>query len=229
MQAVDILNSNHRNTYTGRNSRNEVEDVSEFIFTDHQVIGLSCDNEYIPFYALFNNDGIFNLPHGEKIIQYGINLPTNEGRLYFQYYADLMDFIFREAKARLWCMRGIVTKFFVMKGIIIERARLEDTPKVLMTLAVRSSHAFNINFDNPDLSQFILLIDKEFTTRLDIKRIYLRVRRQIINPLKDRGVDIIVTGDIHKWCFKNNISLPEFKTIQERKEFLESFRLTEMT
>jgi hypothetical protein len=198
-------------------------EISGMFFSWYNVDGLSCDNEYIPIYAPKINKGIYN----RTVIHYSIpkfsevSVVKNYPQLYDKLASSSAIFIF-QTKA----MESPITGF---KGVLFKTITGTSNIEILFLLAVKTEYAkkmysnLTLQGISKDLSNFAIFMSKDFYTSDAYKSIRSKFLREVVNPLIDKGVEIVITNNIEERCFKNKVKLPKFKTVTELKEFLDSF------
>ncbi len=190
--------------YDGHRAINVEESV---LFTD------SLCNDYIPFYCIFFGQykkvGDVRYLHYflPSITQLYVTNPSNR-------IADFKNFM----NNRLVPLPYIKTNrvYHIAKQYIAE---LEgDTRTLLYLLVIKKEYLYDINFSNLDYSKFAILISDKFDTP-ERKLMFGMVKREIINPLYELGIDVIYTNNIEKWCFKQPHINLSFDTVSEMKNF----------
>jgi len=96
--------------------------------------------------------------------------------------------------------------------------------KILLTLAIKSDYVYTIDKDNPQMENFVLLLDQSFLEDEKYKRFYKRVNSEYIVEASNMGISILITRNIEPWCYKPipNSTL-RFDSIPEMKQFLLQF------
>jgi len=183
--------------------------------------GLSDENDYVPIFATTVNKGVY----GGKIIHYGVpqytvhysgrNSPYNTLLLFFKNYSILYPFK----------TRSMVNPIYAMKGLIVSGFDTNNVPIIEMMVVFKPSYIkdYRRKNDSPDLSQFALLINRDFKFKPELKTVYNKINKEIIDPMSLAGVDIIITKDIIGKTFNNNLKVPKFDTIEDFSKYLNEF------
>ena len=183
--------------------------------------GFSHKNDYIPLYSAWVNKGIYN----RNMIHYSIPFSQehllNNGRSYNR-YSDLYSILETNGLPRRFQTSSMDKPLYIMRGLIFELDE-DNKPTVHFLVAVKSEYIFSIDRSNPDLSMFSMFISNEFIKGDSYKNVYKKIRKDFIEEHQLKGIDTIVTNDINKWCYKNDLDIPSFSTIAEMKEYLKTF------
>lgn len=197
----------------------------------YPVNGFSYENDYIPLYSAFVNRGIYS----RKIIHYSIPFPRFDQPLSdfrrqsvnnhtFRRYNDLFSGLKRGTLPKIFQTSSMEVPLYFMKGLMYEL--VQGIPKIHFCVSVKTKYMFNMDRDNLDKSKFALFITPEFINSDKFRNVYLRFNRDILENMQQTGVDTIITNDIEKWCYNNDLEVPQFSTIGEMKGYLRTFNST---
>jgi len=194
-----------------------VEDRGQ-LFQNYNIDGISSENEYVPISAVKVNLGIYN----GKVVHYSIPKSNNERTIFLKTYTRLysaleyntMPFAF-STKAMSKTLKGI-------KGILFEELSNSNV-NILFLVAVKTEYMKLMLNGTLDMSKFAIFISKEFYTSVEYKSLHSKLQREMIIPLLELGVELIITNNIEEKCFKNNVIVPKFRSVVEMKEYLSSF------
>lgn len=173
----------------------------------------SLDNEYIPFFNLFQG-------HYKKV---------GEVR-YLEYFLPKIHPSYFNAYNRIAMFKEAITnrinyvhylksdcRYAVAKQFIASVNNYNLTPIYL--LAVKKEYVYEIDFRLLDFSQFAMFVSTDFMADPVRRLMYNMVRKEIIDPLLNVGIDLICTTDIKKWCYKAPSIIPNFNTISEMQAY----------
>jgi hypothetical protein len=219
---INPINLRFSNSYS---SRKKYRADRGRLFQSYDINGISSENEYIPIGAPKMNLGIYN----GKVVHYSI--PKSNGSafrgsggykgLYENLAYTTMPFYFKTI--------SMETHLTGVKGILFKELK-DNKVNILFLVAVKTEYMkqmFNEVsgiYDEPkDMSKFAIFISKEFYTSMEYKTIHNKIQKEIIKPLLEKGVELIITNNIEKRCFNNGVVKPKFRSVTEMKEYLFSF------
>ena len=110
----------------------------------------------------------------------------------------------------------------VLKGLLYELSA-QDEPIIHFLLAVKSDYMFTIDRNNPDLSKFALFLSTDFSNKVVFGNMYSKLHKDLIKPLQETGLPVIIVNDIASWCYKNSLPKLKFDTISKREDYLQTF------
>jgi hypothetical protein len=183
------------------------------------IDGISNENEFIPFYALYMKDVVY----GGKVMQYSIpreNPVTRAMSNYKQFHSALKQ----PTYVKKFQTAAMEEPLYVTKGLVFrvsEGGRVE----VLFTVAFKESYMMEVakGVDALDKDQFRIFISESLVTEKSLNSFYRRLNKDIIMPHLHQGVDVIMTTNIADKCFNNNVEIPKFKSLTGLREYLNAF------
>jgi len=180
------------------------------------IDGYSSLNIYTPFYALFTPKVMYK---ELQIIHYGIEKRYKEHFTHTRNYRDLYNLLNHSTLPTAFSTTAMRKPIHAMKGILFEEG-VNNIPIIHFLLTIESNYIFTMNPNELDKKRIVLFLSRDFATGKSFGNIYRKINKDIIIPLQESGVDVIVTSDVKRWCYKNNLTLPKFKTINSRNEYL---------
>lgn len=190
-----------------------------------EIDGVSSDNDFIPLYALFMNKGVYN----KKIVHYSIPFDSRfpigtepHTSSYRALYNNLK--LSRTNAFHTAALRRNGIKIIIGQGILFT---VEDDGSIDILLL------FAVNADKlPEVAAKTVASPKEYfkvfvSTRLststELKSLYKKLFDEVIKAEISEGIDMIITDDIAKRCFNNNMEITRFKTITELREHYKEY------
>jgi hypothetical protein len=176
---------------------------------DSLLISTSLETDYIPFFAGIQGthkrigDFRYTIYHVPKYTGYTI-----------RNVQQLNDKIFSSGTPYKFIKLGVT--YYVMKHLIY--TIVEDKVVILYSLIMNKNEWRDLDFVTVDHSKFKILISSEFV-KPEYKAMYTHFTKNIINDALLRGVDIIHTNDITRYCFRPIDTSLKFRTIAEMKDF----------
>ena len=210
---MDIINTTYDSRYSIVKSR-----TPDGVLEQYNIEGISSYNEYLPIIAPKVNLGIYN----REVIHYYV--PKAWGRLQhimIKNYKALYNSLEVSTLPIIFKTASMKEDIRVMKGMLFKEVK-DGSINILFLVAVKTEYVIEM-FDRNnvlDMSKFAIFISKEFYTSKEFKSLHNKMQREIIVPLLDKNVELIITNNIEDRCFKNNISLPKFKAVTEMKKYL---------
>lgn len=176
----------------------------------HAYTALSDDNDYIPVSSL--STGYRLILRSRKTFMYG--LPV----LHWGAGMRKIHLICQQLSQRVngLCSSGTVFKrcYLVGNGVVLWRRNEDYRDIPLLLLCVKKDYLFSIDKDNPNPSQFALVIDRSFITDEEHFKLYRNVKRIYIDEI-EQYLDVVYTNDIVNRCFEVSLPKPGYKTITE--------------
>ena len=187
-------------------------------------IGTSDCNLYIPLYVLSYLDP--SLVVG-NVIQYSApnaeitDRRLNRSRQYNNFFRYLQKV--NNSMMTFQYTLGSSEHFLTVRHGII----YNEEGRILLCVGVDMDKitSYSVNTEvrnNLRNTDYCIFLSTLFTTSPIYKNVYKKVFTDFLTPAKREGIDIIETSNIEKWLFKNNYSLPKFKTISDIKKYLQS-------
>jgi hypothetical protein len=188
----------------------------------YQGEGLSIDNDYFPLFSVKINKTVYN----KKVINYGIPKGTEDSRdegYPYRTYPRFFNALYNNSLPKAFKTATMTYNLFVFKGCIYEL--INDMPNILFMVGIKTSHIPNLGQDlNAEKTEnYALLFSLDFATKPKYKNVYKKVYDTIAPMHLKEGVEVIITKDIVKRYFKNNVAIPKFRNITELQEYLNSF------
>lgn len=209
-------------SFISKNVSNNVDNQ----VTKREPFADNLASPYVPFFALFKGTG-FTISNANKTVRvyshmyytgnYTANGYTN---IYYAFRGNL-----RGAKVSrnetVQVSKGMIqhSSFDITTG--------EHINKVVVLLAVKSSEIFNLSTNEngqfTDYSKFTCFIHHDFTTDPLYKSMFAKLNKEMFPVFREKGIDLIYTNDIQKWCYKSTDVSPKIKSIPELKEYTNNF------
>lgn len=181
---------------------------------------ISEENEYIPINSLSHGD--LYESNGKRIFIYQLVVPF-DGDITVRRITGFCDYMMgRGSYINYWVKLKHLTvinrTYLASAGTIVYRDDVLGKFIPLMVVAVRREFLFSINRQNPDISQFVLLIDKSFYNDAEHYKLYRSVLKYYENIIS-KDIDVLYSNDIMRLCYNPGkpIELPKFKSVIEMK------------
>jgi hypothetical protein len=209
---------------SGYKNRKERAKERGRVWKSYDIDGLSSENEYVPLIVPKMNLGIYN----GKIVHYSVPKANGNGLINLNSYPRLYDRLGYTTLPFRFRTRSMEEPIYGVKGMLFKELKRSKI-NILFLLAVRTEYMkemFNnvdVSGELKDLSKFAIFISREFYTSPEYKTVHNKFQKEVIKPLIDKGVELIITNNIEERCFKNNVAKPRFRSVTEMKEFLTSF------
>lgn len=209
MEISQLINIGVRNTYSMAAIENQ------------GCVSDSLMNEYVPFFSAFHADfkrvggvrySIYQTPPSH--VGYGTTNKIANFKRALEGYAGPLTYLKGEHR------------YEVIKNCIFTREG-GQRDKMLYCLAIKTDYLLGTpgsdarpDFNNLDYTKLIILLDRNFTEAPDRRLMYNFLKREVIQPLLDLGIDMVITNSVNRWCFKDSASPVNFNTMSEMREFL---------
>jgi hypothetical protein len=183
------------------------------------IDGISSENEFIPIYAPKVNLGVY----GGKVVHYSIPYSYTAGVLH-KSYPNFYKVLNGETMPSHFKTKSMESRLTGIKGIVFKELENKNV-KILFMVAVKTEYMKQMVQEEEvlDMSKFAIFISNEFYTHSEYKSMHSKFQRDIIKPLLEQGVELIITNNIEDRCFKNGVTKPKFKSVTAMKEYLASF------
>jgi hypothetical protein len=172
---------------------------------------LSIDNDYIPICSLrqgntigvgLNRVLLYDLP-----LVLSIYLEVVNSRGYKNVLLGTNGF---SSYQYLNNRRGL--DYFFQNGVVMYKSNNDQIVKPLLLLCLKQEFLFTVNKTNPDLSNFIVIVSKQFKKK-EHRYIYRNVYRDYILEL-NKYTDVMYVDSIEDTCLKvSSIVPPKFNTV----------------
>lgn len=189
----------------------------------HDLDATSDCNEYIPFYSIRVNKGVYN----GKLIHYSLlnDMYGTEGRNMVNTYPKLYGALVRNELPITFKTRAMTYKVRASKGAIWEET--EFGVKILFLFAMRSDYITSLRADKEngtiDNSKFAVIISRDFMTNPKYRNLYKKIYNDRILREMESGIEVIITNDIAKRCYSNDRPKVKFRNMSELRAYLEAF------
>ena len=172
-----------------------------------QSCSLYCN--YIPVYALYRESKTeFFLKNNKLVLLYNKFSPRQDFELKTGRYDTFYSYWNRWLSPHLW-------KNSKNTVVVCKYCLMDTNYKLLACIALDSNvDPRTIDKENPDLSKFIFLIRKDFSTKH--KHLWNRFSKDIVD---NSELDLLFTDDIEKYCFNMQGFIPKFKAISEMQDY----------
>jgi hypothetical protein len=211
-------------------------DGDSFTRLDFNIIGDSLGSPYVPY--VYGFKGLATIVKSEdeknKALLYNLFVKIEEANYslsnnrslqiphkfenfirYFEEFTYPVHFGIKKITAGF----TDVTILQVFKGMVLYFEEESSEVKILMTLGVEAASLWKINKNNVDNSKFALFVSKDFEEER-FKPLYTKIKKDLLPEVQNKGIDIVFTNNIAKWCFRNSFEMPKFGKIMELKKFL---------
>jgi len=216
-----LINLRFSDGYKGRKA---LKTRRNMLFHTYNIDGISSENEYVPIGAPKMNLGIYN----GKVVHYSIPMSNGAIRNYMSSYSRLYSALGYNTLPFKFKTKSMPSPLTGVKGILFKELDNRDV-NILLLIAVRTEYMkkmfseTNASHEPRDMSKFSIIISKEFYTSAEYKTVHNKFQREVIKPLIEKGVELIITNNIEEKCFKNGVVKPKFRSVTEMKEYLSSF------
>lgn len=188
----------------------------------YDLDGLSIENEYFPLFAIQINKAVY----GKKVIHY--SLPETNANMRndlspIKSYPNFFRHIITRSLPIAFKTNAMSFILYCFKGCIYEL--VNNQPKILFMVGVKTSHIPNLARETtpPDYTKYAIFVSFDFAKEAKYKNVYKKVYDTLIVQHLEQGVELIVTKDIVKRYFKNNVTIPKFKNVTDLQKYLNSF------
>ena len=110
---------------------------------------------------------------------------------------------------------GIEGIYYSSNNRILYYDEAQGAVKPLLLVCVKQKYLYTIDRQNPNPSQFCIVIDNKFINDENHFGIYRNVKKNYLD-VHGTDIDVMFTNDIMRLCFNHKvIEQPKFKTIPE--------------
>lgn len=187
------------------------------------VQGFSTDTDYIPYYSLWLNRGVYQAK-GKTLVHYSILDPENDDYASnprpSKRYQELINMFMHGDYPRPFKTASMSRPLYAMKGLLFS---LENgVPEILLSVNVRSTYATKVNLTNLDYSQFKVFISRGFMTLAKYKTVYSKLDDAFLKSLAVHDIDAVITNDVISKTFVHDTPNLKFDSVLAMQDYFQS-------